>query len=305
MADTRTRPGTDRRPLISYLRVQRDLDRQMIAILRRSSERISRELAHLATKPGIGAAVRREQLLLTQAAIHRELTTLWDGIGRTVMAGRETAAAAAVEGIVDRELLRSVLPAADADYLLDSMRTSARSTVEVVQARLELSQIPLAESVYKNRELSNGKIDAIVNEALARGASARELAADVRRFIRPDVQGGVRYAAFRLGRTELNNAFHATQVQTGIKTPWITGLKWNLSGSHPRPDECNEYADADNGMGAGVWEPEQVPAKPHPNCLCFTTSETVGRDQFVDSFMAGDYDGFVDEIMRNGGMTFR
>lgn len=301
-ADTRTAPGVDRRPLISYLRVQRDQDRRMIAILRRTSTRIDDELRRLEARAGIGAAVRRDQLRLTQVELHRELAELWRQLGLQILAGREEAAAAAIESIYPPTLLRSVFPAADVDYLLRSAKTQAASTIEVVEARLKISRIPLARSVYKSEQLVSGQVDAIVDEALARGASARELAKDVRRFVNPNVRGGVRYAAMRLGRTELNNAFHATQVQSGITTPWTHGLRWNLSGSHPRPDECNEYAE--HG-GTGVWDPKEVPAKPHPNCLCFMTPEVDDRATFIDRYVAGDFDNFVDSMMRSGGITIR
>lgn len=296
MADTRTRPGTDRRPLIAYLRVQQDHDREMLRILRASNTKINAELKRLAARSGVGAAVRRDQLALSQQAINREMATLWQRVGDHTAAGRANAAAAAVRSTTGLNALRGVLPAADLDYMLRSAEASARRGIATLEARLGLSQIPLAQSVYKNTALSTGKVDGIINAALARGASAKELADDVRQYIRPDVKGGVSYAAMRLGRTELNNAFHAQQVQTGINEPWTTGLLWNLSGSHPRPDECNEYADSVHYIGgrAGAYKPEEVPAKPHPNCLCFTTPETPDREEFIKQFEAGAYDDFLD-----------
>jgi hypothetical protein len=297
VADTRTRPGTDRRPLISYLRVQADHDREMLRILRQSNTKINAELKRLTARSGIGAAVRRDQLALSQRAINQEMATLWARVGDHTAAGRANAAAAAVRSTTGLTALRGVLPAADLDYMLRSAEASARRGIATLEARLGLSQIPLAQSVYKNTALSTGKVDGIINAALARGASAKELADDVRQYIRPDVRGGVSYAAMRLGRTELNNAFHAQQVQTGINEPWTTGLLWNLSGSHPRPDECNEYADSSHYTGgrAGVYKPEDVPAKPHPNCLCFTTPEVDDREEFMRKFEEGHYDDFLDE----------
>lgn len=287
----------DRRPLISYLRVQRDHERQMLSILRQSVARMDGELRRLNGRTGIGAAVRRDQVAMTQAAIHREMAGLWRQLGDEIAAGRQDAAAAAVESVYPGDALRRVLPADDLDYMLRSARETARRGAATVESRVGLSQVPLAESVYHNEQLAMGKIDEIVNSALASGASAAELARDVRAYIRPDVRGGVRYAALRLGRTELNNAFHAQQVQEGIKTPWTLGLKWELSGSHPRPDECNEYADNVHyeGGDAGVFKPEDVPAKPHPNCLCFTTPVVDSRDEFVRKFQSGEYDKFLDE----------
>lgn len=307
MTNTTTEPGVDRRPLIAYLKVQRTTDRELIAILRTSSVRISAELQLLEGRVGPGAAVRREQLLLTQAYINREIAAMWLALGQRVAARKADAAAAAIESMFPVSNLKAVLPAADVDYLLRSAEASARSTSGTLAARLNLSQVPLSELVYKNRALTTGKVDQIINSAILRGASARELARDVRRFINPNTPGGVKYAAMRLGRTELNNAFHAQQVQTGISAPWVTVLQWNTSGSHPKPDECDEYANGVfiPGGEPGQWRPEDIPPKPHPNCLCFTTPITPSRSAFIESYTSGAYDVFVDDLLQAGSVTMR
>lgn len=306
MAGTETRPGTDRRPLISYLKIQRDLDRQMIAVLSRSTLQIEAEIRRLQGRTGIGAQIKREQLAASQAAIHRHIAALYRNIGLLLLAAREEAAAAGVETMFPRTLLRGI-GQQDMEYLLRGMRLTASEGLNTLENRLTLSKIPLSERVYNSRDLTSGRVDDIINGALARGASAQELAKDVRKFIRPDTPGGIRYAAMRLGRTELNNAFHAGQVKSAIESPWTTGVRWNLSGSHPRPDECNQYADDVHYEGgeAGVFKPEETPGKPHPNCLCFCTAETVDRATFINQFQAGAYDGFVDRMIAEGGVTIR
>lgn len=295
---TATRPGADRRPLLSYLRVQRDADREILAALRGSYARINAELKKLEAGSTFSSAIRRQQILLAQANIQREMAAMWSRIGDTIQQAQAQAAAAAVEGMLDMDLLRSVFPAADADYLLQSARAQASRGLTALDARVSgLSDIPLSDKVYYTKDLAAGKIDEIVNAALATGASAADIARDVRAFIRPDTPGGVKYAAQRLGRTEINNAFHATQVQEAVKTPWVTGVKWNLSGSHPRPDECNDYADSQHfdGGPVGVFKPTEVPGKPHPNCLCYCTPVTPDRDEFVDRFNSGEYDKFLED----------
>lgn len=269
----------------------------MLRILQSSSNHIEGELRRLAARSGIGAGIRAEQLALTQAAIHRETARMWAALGDQIEAGRAEAAAAAVDSMYPSSLLKKVMPAKDYDYLLRSAKATAARSIETVEARQTLSRIPLAESVWNTQHLTDGKIDTLINDALARGASAAELAADVRAYVRPDTRGGIRYAATRLGRTEINNAFHATQIQEAVKTPWTLRVKWNLSGSHPRPDECNEYADSTHveGWDAGEWRPHEVPAKPHPNCLCFTTPVTDSEDEFIRKFQSGEYDTFLEE----------
>lgn len=297
-----TLPGVDRRPLISYLRVQADFERQMLAILQSASVSIDAELRRFEARTGVGAGMRLEQLAQSQAAIHRQTAQLFGRLGNTLEASRAEAAAAAVETMHPASLLGSVFPKADQDLMLRSAQATAKRGIELAEARMNLSQIPLSARVYETERLVDGTIDRIINDAITRGASASELARDVRSYIRPDTPGGVKYAAQRLGRTELNNAFHATQVQEAIKTPWTTALRWNLSGSHPRPDECNDYAEKPHMEGgeAGLWKPEEVPGKPHPNCLCFTTPVTPDRDEFVRRFQTGEYDEYLDSELPEG-----
>lgn len=279
----------DKTPLMAYLRVQELHDRNMLILLRRTSSRIDTQLKGLAGAQGVGAAVRRDQLVMAQRSIQGEISRLWAAIGAQVKADRVAAATAAGEMMADYDavLLRAVGPV-DATALRRSAVAQATRGIETVEARvLGLSRIPLSEKVYRSQALVTGRVERIIEDALARGASAKELASDVSRFVKPTTPGGMRYAAMRLGRTEINNAFHAVQVQHGVATPWTTGMRWNLSGSHPRPDECNDYEEA------GVYAPADVPPKPHPNCLCYLTPEPVPREVFIQEYTAGKYDSYL------------
>lgn len=295
-------------PLLTYLRLQRALDRDVLALLRTTYLSVSAELVRLQNRTGIGARVQEDQLRLTMIAINRDLSRYWAAVGDHVQARQYEAAAKAAETVWSSTHLRSVFPKDDVDYLMRSARASATQSLSVAMERVSgTSRIPLAESVYNNQALTSGKIDEIVNAALATGSSAADIAKEVRAFVNPNVRGGVRYASMRLGRTELNNAFHAAQARSAVECPWVDLMRWNLSGSHPTPDECNEYAEQVHvpGEEAGLWRPGEIPAKPHPNCLCFTTTEDIGRDEFIRRFEAGRFDDVVDRMMRDGGITVR
>lgn len=286
-------------PLADYLKVQKATDQAILSTLRASAASIDSELRRLQSRTGVGAAIRREQLLMTQVAMNREMERLWTRVGDIVEAQKAAAAGVAAEGILrDSSVLSSLFSAADRDYMARSAAATATRGLEAVERRLEgSSYVPLKESVYNNAALSSGKIDEIVNAALARGASAAELARDVRAYVNPNTPGGVRYASLRLGRTEINNSFHASQVKQAQEEPWTTGLRWHLSGSHPVPDECNQYAEKTHYEGGepGVFRPSEAPGKPHPNCLCYTTNETVDPDEFIRQFEAGAYDDHLEK----------
>lgn len=191
--------------------------------------------------------------------------------------------------------------------LFDSFAIANDQVLANVESRL-LDDIPLSERVYKNKALSSGQVDGIVNNGISLGKSAREIAREVHQFISPNTPGGVSFASMRLARTEINNAFHTTQTRSYAKQPWIKGVKWHISGSHPRPDTCDQYAKDDHDdLGPGVFRPNNVPGKPHPQCLCHITAITIPRDEFLDNLVAGKYDSYAKDggYERRGGLYAR
>lgn len=210
----------------------------------------------------------------------------WVQVGNQISASRIEVAKAAVEIaiVADTKIVGNIINRAD---LRAWEETAARAAAERGIARSRgVARHDLSSRVFKNSELAAGRIDKIVNSALARGLSARELAKEIRTFILPTTPGGVSYAAMRLARTELNNSFHAASTAT-YDRPWVSKVVWHLSGSHPKPDACNTLA-------AKKYEPDAVPDKPHPQCLCFTTAETVSPAEFRQAMASGQYDNWLE-----------
>ena len=147
----------------------------------------------------------------------------------------------------------------------------------------------LSERVYMNDVATVNRVGRIIDESLAMGRSAKEIAAEVRGFISPDTPGGVSYAAMRLARTEINNAYHDTVKEKMKKRPWVEGIDWNLSGSHPCHDICDEYAEK------SPWDKAEVPSKPHPQCLCYITAALPSNEKFIDNLFEGKYNGWLKE----------
>lgn len=288
----------DRRPLLVYLRVEEDFEGKLLTTLERTARETRREIRALAGKRGIGAGVRRDQLRLVLKVTLERQAELWRIVGSQVQAGRVDALAAAVKTnfVYEDVLLRSVLTSAQRRVLLESAQAQAAKGIDAVIAKLTgLSDYELSAQVYKTQSLSNGRVRNVIVNALGRGASWKELADDVAGLINPRTPGGVSYAAKRLGRTEINNAYHAAAVTEGRQSPFIIGQKWNLSGSHKVPDECNQYAESAHQRDGepGVFRPGDVPGKPHPQCLCYLTPVTPSREEFMTNFFAGRYDSYL------------
>lgn len=285
-----------RRSFSDYLLLQRGSDRELARILQDAANEAAR-LARSIPGEGIGAQVRRAQMAQVSLALRQNQNKLWNRINGAIAQRLRDATEVALKANrrINEFLARAAAPDLEASFLAAADRSALN-----VQSRV-LNDIDLSPRVYKNKELSSGRIAQIANRGVALNKSAREIARDVRGFIDPNVRGGVSYAAFRLGRTELNNAFHTTSRRAYAEQPWVAGVKWNLSKSHPRKDECNEYAEEDrHGIGSGVFKRGAVPGKPHPQCLCYITPITVDQESFLDNLMSGDYDSFLNQLGYGG-----
>lgn len=275
-------PPNQRQPLIEYLGIQRRVDAELNRVLAQAARDAERRLIALELgRPGVGARVRQAQLLGVLRSIRELQQQLWtEGIGPLITRRLEDAQFAAINAAnyLDDVLFAS-LPAQQAEILRDSVRETARQGLRAEAIRVQ--QFELSPRVWRNADLASGLIERRIRSGIIQGLSARELARDVAGLIRPNTPGGVSYAAMRLARTEINNAFHQQQINEAQR-PWVEGVKWNLSGSHPKKDECDEYATKNaHELGNGVFPKDDVPRKPHPHCLCFMTYELMPEDQFV------------------------
>lgn len=287
--------------LSAYLRVQREFDRELYSLLSRAASDAEKQMRAI-LGDNVGDVIRREQLRAAVVEMHREMADIMERAGLAIRASQHRAAAAAVDVFLEYEKVLFTALKGDTARVaayLESARATASYGIDAALQRLQgRSYVPLSERVYNTTQLANGVVDRTVNSALARGLNAREIAKEVSGLINPNVRGGVSYAAMRLGRTEVNNAYHAIQVRTAQTTPWVTAVQWLTSGSHPEPDECDEYANNVHfeGGAEGYFKPNEVPAKPHPNCLCYTVPVTVDEDTFLDKWAAGDYDSYLASV---------
>lgn len=294
-----TAPALATVPLTYYLREEEALTRQVLKDLADAQADAARRLTKLANRPGIGAVVERSQLTLIRQQLIATQRELWAQLGKDIRAagqGAADAASAAVDTL-DRALFASAgqrLP----EELARAHQAYAREVVETYFSRMQ-NGISLSEQVYKSRALSQGWVDRAVNRTILQGGSWRDLMQRVLPMINPNVPGGVAYAAKRLARTELNNAFHTTQVRLGQGNPWVEGQKWNLSRKHPKADTCDEYANDTHLKDGepGVYDANNVPSKPHPQCYCFITAVTVSEQEFFDRLMRGDYEDATESFL--------
>jgi hypothetical protein len=265
-----------------------------------AADSIRSDMAHLLSKAQLSVSdpVRYAQMATVRRAILEQQAQLLRQLGRVVEARRLEASARAIQlgNAMDAFVLDALGQSTLAREVLTNLQFGLARTTDVALARMGFSYTDLAQRIYRNDVWLGSRIDQRINSLLAQGKTAREFAAEAVDWFNPNTPGGVRYAATRLARSEINNAFHAVSVQQAQDKPWVTGMRWYLSGSHPRADVCDEFADEDKfELGKGIWPKDEVPRKPHPHCFCYVAPVQLEEDAFLENLVNGNYNKWLDE----------
>lgn len=277
--------------LMRFLRVEAHAEAQIRKILVSAADDAAKAAGSLADSERVGAQVRAAQLRTAEAAIRSAIAAAFSAVGNRIEFERESAIAVAIRAGIswDKVLLKLALPRKTYSALLGVQDEIAERNVKSMLRRFTMDRIPLSTQVYKSRQIADGWVQDEVDKAIARGASAKELATKVRTMIRPDTPGGVSYAAMRLARTEINQAYHFAAVEDQAERPWVEQMDWRLSRSHHEIDICDELARL------GPYDKDNVPSKrdSHPQCMCYVVPNFPSEDDFIDSLNSGDYDEYL------------
>lgn len=267
-------------------------DRATLKLLQESYREVNKILKDLPSTPdaAFGNLIYRAQLERTRRALLAEQAKLFDKLGDIVSARRLRSASRAskLSAASDAALLNLVGDGDEGKTLFDGASITSQRTVDTIIARAKLSAVPLAERIYNTKSWMNKRLDTLIATTMAKGLNAQRFAKVARDWFAPSVPGGTRYAAMRLARTEINNAFHATSIVYAGQKPWVQNMEWHLSKSHPAPDICNKVA-ADS-----PYLVTAVPRKPHPQCMCYVTEQQVDEDEWIDRFINGEFNDYLD-----------
>jgi hypothetical protein len=281
-------------PLLDVVKLNRLTVGELNNILADGADEVDRILPKLIEKHSTGSKIKAAQLALVKRELKVMQAALWGDLGRVTTTAATRAALKAAESSEGILLGYLAKQGVDIPSLRAAFVQQAKAGIDAVLGKTK-NAIPLSRRVYKTQALSQGLVDRKVTQGLLLGNNAKQIAKDVSDLIDPNVKGGVAYAAHRLARTEINNAYKTSQETRYADDPTVLGMRWNLSGSHPTRDECNDYAEADDhDLGDGVYPVGQRP-RSHPNCLCYLTAESVEEDEFIDNFLAGEYNTWIDE----------
>lgn len=283
--------------LLAYLGVQKTYDIKVKRALLAAELDAAKAMVKL-SGDNIGDRTKRYQVSLVRSELRDIINALFKGMTPLIRAGQADAAGAAAKAALkeDAKVLKALFPDTKMrkDYE-ESFTATARHSIQAMINRVAgvSPAYPLSSRVYRSAALSRGQVDRAINNHLARGTSAQELARDIRNLIKPSTPGGVSYAAMRLARTEINNAFHAQSIGAAQDSPWVTDMEWHMSKVHkPDPGDLCEEWDGQKFAKA------DVPAKPHPQCMCYVTPVMVSWNLFAMNLQAGAYDSYYNQIRR-------
>jgi hypothetical protein len=153
----------------------------------------------------------------------------------------------------------------------------------------------LSDRSWKSSQIERTNLHSMIEQCVNEGRSAVEFSRAVADYlevpgpawttaIKPSVtgRGTIKYNALRLARTETNNAYRKAQDFSAAQSSIVKGIKWNLSGSHPKYDICDIWASQDlYKLGPGVYPAGLLPPG-HPNCLCFCTDVLYEGDELIE-----------------------
>ena len=160
----------------------------------------------------------------------------------------------------------------------------------------------LSDRVWNLTAKTREQLEYFIAEGLTEGRSAVKLATDIKRYLRePEKRfrrirdketGKLKLSnpakdyrpgrgvyrssyknALRLTRNEINIAYRTADNERRKQLSFVTGVEVHLSPAHPQYDICDELQ--------GEYPKEFVFTGWHPNCLCFTTSKLLPKEEFI------------------------
>jgi hypothetical protein len=256
-------------------------------------------------KPGMVPSEAQVQLLSNRIA---KLTNRFNGNVRNLMQASVASAAdvtAIRESQIAAKTYSKLLPKQLAAAVVDPFKKNALSqaTLDTMwNHALGGSKVSLSKKVWAMGAQTHARVTAIVREGIDAGLHPIDVtdmlqgeliskpgtgkiwstsSAPPRLKKLVSSRGGtVSYNHLRVARTEMLRASltaHKLRVHFLNQMPKalnpVIGIKWNLSGSHPKLDICDEWATDDkHNLGPGVYPPTNLPMG-HANDLCFTSTE--------------------------------
>lgn len=189
---------------------------------------------------------------------------------RSIRAGERVTRTA--ERVLDADRLRVVTPQHVEDLAGTALEASRgdpegarafRAAVDRWRGRIERLGQAGGQEAPRGDFTMRSATEQLVREL--EGATEEQIGRSVNRWVLERAT----YHARVIARTETAAAYRDSYERSLDGVDGVIGLRWTLSPAHPRADVCDLYANQDlYGLGPGGYPADEVPATPHPSCLC-------------------------------------
>lgn len=188
-------------------------------------------------------------------------------------------------------------------------RPNQLATYEAPHTWVDPNGYRLSDRVWNVATDERRQLDQYLDRAIREGRGALTMSRELEAFLIPGRQlttnkpygTTASYGAMRLARTEITRAHGQAAQVSAAMNPFVSGMKWNLSGRHPRIDICDQYARG-GPNGDGVYPLGEVPGyPPHPMCLCVLTNAMVENPDAMIEQLRADVQAAKQEFINLAG----
>lgn len=274
-----------------WIKLKKIQEKELGRLYIQFAENIKKDARRIIDKTGWSYTQKKKEI----SALLKEADRLTNGFKRTLNGvlidsanlGQE------VNGVI-LEKYSQRLSGAGFDVDLKRVLTGVTDdTVKAIYSRIWEDGLKLSDRIWLLEKRTKREIERIVLEEIVSGrpASSKVLEHRLNKLLNPSRRAittklhgrRVQFDAARLLRTERTIAFREADRMASLKNPGIIGIQWHTSGD--ACTTCSDFASNDEGLGSGVYKPENLPANPHPHCECYTTDKAISSQQFVNNWI--------------------
>lgn len=176
--------------------------------------------------------------------------------------------------VINSEILKT--SGLNVDETFNSMFAKVHQNVvdNIVTGALYKDNKTLSDRIWNYTNANKKDIQDVITEGITLKKSARELANDLKEFVKPPQNRDpnfardypdkaakqIDYQAMRLARTAINHSYQTATIQSSMNNPFVEGIEWHSSLDHRACEVCVSR----HGQ---IYPKDDVPLD-HPNGVC-------------------------------------
>ncbi len=250
-----------------------------------------------------------------RAKANRVFDSMTDNVNTIIDKGMKSEIDASFAGnksILENLTQRTSAPA----EVVSKFKLSTAGAAQAFQER-KLNGMNLSERIWQYRGQFKSQIEMGLDVSLGQGLSAQQTSRELKQYLQDpdklfrrvrDKRGNLQLSrnaaayhpgrgkyrsshknAMRVARTEINMAYHESNHERWLKSPWVVGFKVVLSNNHPVDDICDSMkGDYPKTFRFTGW---------HPHCRCHAIPILCSKEEynsFEDEILGGNENATID-----------